>query len=265
MMKLVMSKYPMEIKQKNNLHCPNCHSENVVKNGHIHNGKQSHLCKDCGRQLAFAQLRFVEDPQNVPISQTTKDLVDKLLLERLSLAAIARVAGVSESWLQRYVFNLSVNEKFENIGQEVNVEKKEKVPLKMECDEIWLYVGNKGNKMWIWLAIDQKTGETVGLYLDSRDKEVAKGLWKSLPAVYRQCAVCHSDFWASYKEVIPSKRHKGVGKKSGKTNRIERFNCTLRQRVSRLVRKTLSFSKKLANHIAAIWYFVHNYNSSLHV
>jgi len=30
---------------------------------------------------------------------------------------------------------------------------------------------------------------------------------------------------------------------------IERFNCTLRQRVSRLVRKTLSFSKKLENHI----------------
>ena len=248
-----MSKYLIEIKQENNLHCPDCNSRNVVKNGHIHNGKQNHLCKDCGRQ-------FVEDPQNVPISQTTKDLIDKLLLERLSLAAIARVAGVSESWLQRYI-----NEKFENIEQEVKVEKKEKGPLKIECDEIWSYVGNKGNKKWIWLAVDQKTGEIVGLHVGSRDKEGAKGLWKSLPAVYRQCAVCYSDFWASYKEVIPSKRHKAVDKKSGKTNRIERFNCTLRQRVSRLVRKTLSFSKKLTNHIAAIWYFVHNYNSSLHV
>jgi hypothetical protein len=29
----------------------------------------------------------------------------------------------------------------------------------------------------------------------------------------------------------------------------ERFNNTLRQRVSRLVRETLSFSKKLANHV----------------
>lgn len=49
-------------------------------------------------------------------------------------------------------------------------------------------------------------------------------------------------------------RHRAIGKNSGKTNLIERFNCTLRQRVSRLVRDTLSFSKKLDNHIGAIWY-----------
>ena len=35
----------------------------------------------------------------------------------------------------------------------------------------------------------------------------------------------------------------------------------LRQRCSRLVRKTLSFSKKLANHIGALWYFIHDYNA----
>jgi len=41
------------------------------------------------------------------------------------------------------------------------------------------------------------------------------------------------------------------------------LNCTLRQRVSRLVRKTLSFSKKLENHIGAIFYFIHHYNATL--
>ncbi len=40
-------------------------------------------------------------------------------------------------------------------------------------------------------------------------------------------------------------------------------HCTLRQRVSRMVRKTLSFSKNVANYIGAIWYFVHHYNASL--
>jgi IS1 family transposase len=44
------------------------------------------------------------------------------------------------------------------------------------------------------------------------------------------------------------------------TNHIERFNNTLRQRVSRLVRDTLAFSKKLANHIGAIKYFICHYN-----
>lgn len=76
-------------------------------------------------------------------------------------------------------------------------------------------------------------------------------------------AVCYTDFWSAYEEIFPSSRHRAVSKHSGKTNLIERFNCTLRQRVSRLVRDTLSFSKKLDNHIGAIWYFVHHYNLSL--
>jgi transposase-like protein len=42
--------------------------------------------------------------------------------------------------------------------------------------------------------------------------------------------------------------------------RIERFNCTLRQRVSRLVRCSLSFSKTMRNHIGAIKYFICHYN-----
>jgi hypothetical protein len=50
------------------------------------------------------------------------------------------------------------------------------------------------------------------------------------------------------------------GQRARKTNHIERFNNTLRQRVSRLVRETLSFSKKLAHHIGAIKYFICYYN-----
>ena len=64
--------------------------------------------------------------------------------------------------------------------------------------------------------------------------------------------IAYSDFWEADHRVLPSKRHRAVGKESGQTNHIERFNCTLGQRISRLVRKTLSFSKKLENHIGAI-------------
>jgi IS1 family transposase len=60
--------------------------------------------------------------------------------------------------------------------------------------------------------------------------------------------------------VIPAERHKAITKHARKTNHIERFNNTLRQRVSRLVRETLSFSKKLAHHIGAIQYFICYYN-----
>jgi IS1 family transposase len=88
-------------------------------------------------------------------------------------------------------------------------------------------------------------------------------LWNSIPPVYRQCAVIYTDHWSAYDSVLPSKRHHSVDKNSGCTSYIERFNCTIRQRVSRLVRKSLSFSKKLENPIAAIWRFVHHYNANL--
>src|SRR4029453_2360440 len=51
-----------------------------------------------------------------------------------------------------------------------------------------------------------------------------------------------------------------ISKRARKTNHVERFNCTLRQRVSRLVRATLPFSKKLSTHIEAIRYFICDYN-----
>ena len=135
--------------------------------------------------------------------------------------------------------------------------------LTLECDEAWSFVGKKENKQWIWLALDVETREIVGVHIGGRDHHAAQQLWDSLPPVYRQCAVSYTDFWEAYSLIFPDKRHRPVGKKTGLTNHIERFNCTMRQRISRLVRKTLSFSKIIDNHIGAVWNFVHHYNESL--
>ena len=70
----------------------------------------------------------------------------------------------------------------------------------------------------------------------------------------------YTDCYEAYTGVIRSARLRAITKLARKTNHVERFNCTLRQRVSRLVRATLSFSKKLANHIGAIKYFICDYN-----
>lgn len=132
----------------------------------------------------------------------------------------------------------------------------------LECDELWSFVGRKRDQQWLALALDRETREIVGVAIGARDRATARMLWASLPAVYRQCAICYSDFWEAYSGVLPSKRHRAVGKESGQTNLVERLNNTLRQRIGRLVRKTLAFSKKLDNHIGAIWYFIHHYNAS---
>jgi len=113
---------------------------------------------------------------------------------------------------------------------------------------------------------ERETREIIEVHVGDRRRDGARALWRSLPPVYRQCAVCYSDFWEAYATVLPSKRHRAVGKESSQTSPIERFNRTRRQRVSRLVRQILSFSKKLENHMGAIWYFIHHhYNASLHV
>ena len=70
---------------------------------------------------------------------------------------------------------------------------------------MWSFVGNKGNKQWIWLAIDVLTKEVVGVYIGLIDKDGARGLWNSLPPVYRQCAVSYTDFWSAYEIVFPKK------------------------------------------------------------
>ena len=233
------------------MNCPECNSGNVVKNGHIHNGKQKFMCRKCGRQ-------FVQDPENKKISQETWELVDRLLLEKISLAGIARCVPVSKRRLQYYI-----NDKYQNIPRKVTVTEKKKGKLTIECDEIWSFVSSKEYKYWIWLAKDVNTKEIAGVFIGNRDREGAQGLWESLPGVYRQCAVCYTDFRSAYEEILPSKRHRAVSKGSGKTNNIESFNSTMRQRISRLVRKTLSFSKKIENHFGAIWDFIHYYNASL--
>ena len=94
--------------------CPRCESEQIIKNGSIHTGKQKYQCKTCGRQ-------FVENPKHPAISEEIKTLIDKLLFEKLPLAGIVRVTGVSETWLQKYV-----NRKYEQISQESEIRSKKK-------------------------------------------------------------------------------------------------------------------------------------------
>ena len=233
--------------------CPTCHSDTVVKNGHTRHRKQNYKCRDCGRQ-------FVENPQWRAVGEEHRAIIDRLLLEKIPLAAIARVMQVSQQWLQAYV-----NGKYTTLPQEVQVTPKPKRRLTVQLDELWSFVNDKDQQQWVWLAMDADTREIVGCYVGDRSGKAAQALWDCLPAVYRQCAVFYTDFWSSYPVVLPSKRHRAVGKDTGKTSYIERFNCTIRQRVSRLVRKTLSFSKKLENHIGAIWLFIHHYNASLPV
>jgi insertion element IS1 protein InsB len=238
--------------------CPECGSTKNKKNGHIHNGKQNRYCKSCGRQ-------FIENPQQKLISTEEREQIRNLLLERIPLRGICRVMGVSLRWLLGFI-----SSEYEQLSDDLNFQSRaesEKLliwSLESEVDEMWSFVGSKESKQWIWIAMDARSRQIIAFHVGDRSRESAKKLWESIPKSYRDKATFYTDDWQAYNGVIPGDRHQVV---KGKANHIERFNCTMRQRISRLVRKALSFSKKLENHIGAIKYFICHYNfqRALHV
>jgi len=135
--------------------CPNCGSEEVSRNGQTRHGKQNYKCRECGRQ-------FVLNPAWKAITKEQQELMQRMLLERISHAGIDRVLQVSEDTVQRYVNAQAVVEK------QVEVSPKPKKRLTGKMDELWSFVDNKGNQQWVWLALDAQTREIVGVHMVDR-------------------------------------------------------------------------------------------------
>jgi insertion element IS1 protein InsB len=230
--------------------CPRCKSPKYKKNGHIHNGKQNRHCHDCGRQ-------FVQCFEQYLLSDDKRALIERLIMERISLRGICRAVGVGLNWLLGFLVQC-----FEALPDHLHVP-----PvtchgnvmirrLEVEADEMSSFVQQKANKQWIWIAMDAKSRQVIAFHVGDRSRRSAKRWWAQIPAAYRQHATFYTDQYAVSAGVIPAAQHRAISKLARKTNHIERFNNTLRQRVSRLVREALSFSKKLANHIGAIKLFI---------
>jgi insertion element IS1 protein InsB len=234
--------------------CPRCQSPKHQKNGHIHNGKQHHHCHNCGRQFVdcFEQERIADD---------TCALIKRLLVERISLRGICRAIGVGLKWLLGFLVDC-----IEALPDHLHVQpvachgKVMIRRLEVEADEMSSFVQKKANKPWIWIAMDATSRQVIAFHVGDRSRRGAKRLWAKMPMAYRQRATFYTDQYAVYAGVIPAAQHRAISKVARTTNHLERFNNTLRQRVSRLVRETLSFSKEFANHIGAIKLFICHYN-----
>jgi IS1 family transposase len=129
----------------------------------------------------------------------------------------------------------------------------------LELDELWTFVIRKSDQAWIWLALCRQSRQVVAMAVGDRSAATCQRLWDAIPEAYR-AAICYSDFWDAYAAVVPKERHRAVGKESGETAHVERFNNTLRQRLGRLVRKTLSFSKAQEMLVANLQLMIHRYN-----
>jgi IS1 family transposase len=129
----------------------------------------------------------------------------------------------------------------------------------LELDEVWSFVLKKANQRWVWVALCRRTRQIVAYFIGDRTETSCLQLWRRIPRAYTRCH-SFSDFWEAYQRVFATDRHQSVGKDSGETNHIERWFNTLRQRLARFVRKTLSFSKSDRFHEFVFRLFVYHYN-----
>ena len=83
----------------------------------------------------------------------------------------------------------------------------------------------------------------VAVHVGDRTAAAGRKLRELVPRECRRRALVHTGPWAAYGDFVPAARRRPAGKGAGTTGRLERFDCTLRQRRSRPVRKTLGFSK----------------------
>ncbi len=131
----------------------------------------------------------------------------------------------------------------------------------LELDELWSFVRQKRNKRWVWLAQCRRTRQIVAYAIGDRSEATCALLWQRIPKAYKK-GILYTDFWSAYAKVLPQKRHRATGKGDGQTCHVERFNNTLRQRLGRFVRKTLSFSKTDEMHENCLRLFLHEHNKN---
>lgn len=124
-----------------NKKCPDygqTNNDNIIGFGHSPNGVQRYRCKTC-------EATFTETKGTIFYGCHTsrKDILEALamLVERMSIAAVARVKGVKEdtvsSWLKEAANNVEDIE--EVLLKDYHVDK-------AQMDSLWTYVGNKGKK-----------------------------------------------------------------------------------------------------------------------
>jgi IS1 family transposase/predicted Fe-S protein YdhL (DUF1289 family) len=227
------------------MQCYHCGGEKVVKSGRTRNGKQRFKCRACGRSLR-------ENVQSQGYSEERKEEILRAYHERTSLRGLTRIFGVRARASRRG------SKKFVSLpGLETTLETFQEGD-ELELDEIWSFVKRRKNKRWIWLALCRRTRQIVAFAIGNRGKKTCLLLWKAIPAAYKK-AHCFADIWEAYSKVIEAQQLTQSESKTN-TNHVERFNCTLRQRLGRLVRETFSFSKTDQMHNVVLTLFLHAYN-----
>lgn len=198
--------------------------------------------------------QFVIDNHHT-ITEERKEDVKALLLERISLRGISRSMTVSTTWLMEFAVK-TWRETPDHLGvpDEITsrIDPKELQLLHLQADEMWSFVRKKECKHWIWVVYCPVYRQVLAYHIGGRSKVDAQLLFDKLPIAFKHNCQFQTDYWEAYNATINKKQ---LTQSKALTYFIEGYFTGVRARVSRLVRRSLAFSKKVENHILAIGYF----------
>jgi len=108
---------------------------------------------------------------------------------------------------------------------------------------MWSFVGAKATARWLWHAVDHHTGRVLAYVVGTRKDAT----FLKLRALLTRLGITryYTDKAGVYQRHLPPEQHT-VGKLT--MQKIERKHLTLRTRLKRLARKTLSFSRSRVMH-----------------
>ena len=100
-----------------------------------------------------------------------------------------------------------------------------------------------------WIALARHSRQVVAYVIGDRSERTYRKLGSRITERYKRgrCySGCYSDSWEAYRGVNPEEHHEVAIKDSGELAHVERWNNTLRQRLSSYVRR-FSFTSPMKN------------------
>jgi transposase-like protein len=155
--------------------CPHCQSDQIVKRGKTARGTQRYLCQN----TLCAKGSFLLDYCNRGCLPEVKQTIIDMSLNASGVRDTARSLHICPNTVLREL------KKKEAVLESVNTallrtlnpaevawDLERAGEAEAEMDEMWSFVGNKGNPRWLWHAIDHHTGKVLAYVFGRRKDDV---------------------------------------------------------------------------------------------
>ena len=216
--------------------CPRCQGERRYKNDHPVRGAQRAKGKDGRRTFTLA-------PKGPRHRATLKEQVLSAYQDRLGLRGIQRTFGVCYLTVRKWLGEKS-GSPARLRGHAAARSKRGRARTRCTLE---LRAGKSPDPLAVGGPLSAHPPDLVAWTPGDRREQSAADWRAALPRDHRR-GTTRRDLWRAYRAAFPKRTHRGCAKAEGETCHVERWFGTLRQRVSRRVRKALSFSKCAENH-----------------